>query len=336
MQQKRLLQLLALGLGIAALSACGSGGGSSSDDGGGGGGGKTLGPQWTHQIGSATGVLNTDNVSYEPASNMLYRINTGRSSICTVAANANSSTAWDCATVTSNFPTGYTIYSLNLIPDGSGNMLAFGTDGSSQYALLKYNGSSWTSVQLNNIPSNTDLSTIYYYNGYVYGTTNSSAGGANKQYNLIAFDTSSGNYSSANSINSVYTGMYSLSSSSATIMNSNLYVAGINTVTATSLSNTSNITTYSGGTIATAIGVTSSTIFTCGPISGFYGTGINSTPLSNTTASGWTNAGWTSYINAGSYKVYEGCYSMYAGANKVFVVGYVATSTGSDAAVYTQ
>lgn len=339
MKNQRLVKLLTIVVGISALVACNSGGGSSSSDdngGGGSGGNKTLGPQWTHQVGSAIGVVNTDKVAYEPLSNTIYRINANRTSICTVSASADSSTAWDCTTVLSSFPSGYSIYSLNLIPDSNGDVYTFATNNIGQYYLLKYNGTTWTTTALNSIPSGTDLSTIYYYNGYVYGTTNVSAGGANKQYNLIAFDPSSGNYSISNSINSVYTGMNYPSSSSATIMNSTFYVAGLGAVTATSLTNTSNITSYSGGSVATAIGVTSSTLYTCGPISGFYGTGINATSLSNTSASGWTNVGWTAYISAGSYNVYEGCYSMYAGANKVFVVGYVTNSTGSNAAVYVQ
>ncbi len=338
MKKQRLVKLLALVLGISALTACGSGGGGSSDgsggDNGGGGGSKTLGPQWTNQVGSASGVVNTDHVSYEPVSNTLYRINLGRTSICTVSASAGSSTAWNCASAMSNFPAGYTIFSLNFIPDGNGNMLAFGTDSSSQYVLLKYNGSTWTTTQLNNIPNNTDFSTTYYYNGYVYGQTSTSVGGVNKQYNLIAFDPSTGNYNSANSINSAYTGMNTPGVNSSAIMNNTFYVTNVNTITATSLGNVNNITTYTGGSVASAIGVTNSTMYTCGPISGFYGTGINATALSNT--SGWANIGYTSYISAGSYKVYQGCYSIYVGSNKVFVVGYVTNSTGSNAAVYTQ
>jgi hypothetical protein len=74
-------------------------------------------------------------------------------------------------------------------------------------------------------------------------------------------------------------------------------------------------------------------MYTCSPISGYTGTGINATLLSNTT--GWGNVGYTAYIDVSNYKVYEGCYSMYASENKLFVVGYT-NSTSNPAAVFAQ
>lgn len=333
------LNKLLVVLSTIVLTACNGGGGGSSsgggDNGGGGGGGSyTLGAQWTNQIGSASGVVNTDNISYQPLSNTIYRLNQSNSTLCTISANANSSTAWDCSSAMANFPSGYRIYAYNFVPDENGNMLVIGKNNSNQYAILKYNGSTWTTTLLTGTAT-TNISFVktFYNQGFVYGLTSTTVSSSTKQYNFVAFNADTGAYSSNNNINSVYVGMNDPSSNSAVIRNNIFYVSNVSTITATSLANTSNITTYSGGTFASAIGVTNTTMYTCSPISGYTGTGINATLLSNTT--GWGNVGYTAYIDVSNYKVYEGCYSMYASENKLFVVGYT-NSTSNPAAVFAQ
>lgn len=332
----RLIKISVLAGVSLSLFACGGGGSSGGGSNGDGGNTNVLGAQWTNQIGSASGVSGTDNISLEPVSNTIYRLNQNRSTLCTISASANSATPWNCSSVSvmNGFPSGYTIYSQNLVPDGSGNMYTIGMNASSQYFLLKYNGTSWSSVILSNVPSNINFVITYYYNGYIYGLTSSSLGNSN-QYNLVAFDPVTGNHNSANTINSVYTGVSVPTSNSSVIMNNTFYVNNVTNIQATSLINTSNVTTYRGETVSSSISATTSNLYACGPISGYTGTGINATSLSN--PSGWQNVGYTYSLNVSGYNVYAGCYSMYASTNRVFVVGYVSNSAGNnDAAVFTQ
>ena len=318
------------------LLACNGGGGVSSgggDNGGGGGGSITVGPQWTNQIGTTANVNHDDSITYEPISNQLYKLSAIKT-LCTISASSNSTIPWDCSTATSNFPTGYSFYNNNLVSDGNGNMLTFGKSTvGTQMVILKYNGSSWSVIPLQNIPNGIFYSTTFYNNGYIYAMSSSGGSGANTQYNFVAFDATTGVYSSSNNVAAVYTGINTPSWQTASIRNNIFYVSNLNTVTATNLTNTSDIKVYTGITSVVTTGATNNNLYVCGGLSGLLGNGINSIALTSNNT--WANIGYTGIIPYTGYNIYQGCYSLYAASNKVFVVGYVPNS-GTSAAVYTQ
>ena len=110
-------------------------------------------------------------------------------------------------------------------------------------------------------------------------------------------------------------------------------MSNLNTVTATNLTNTSDIKIYTGITSVVTTGATNNNLYVCGGLSGLLGNGINSIALTSNNT--WANIGYTGIIPYTGYNIYQGCYSLYAASNKVFVVGYVPNS-GTSAAVYTQ
>ena len=71
----RLIKISVLAGVSLSLFACGGGGSSGGGSNGDGGNTNVLGAQWTNQIGSASGVSGTDNISLEPVSNTIYRLN---------------------------------------------------------------------------------------------------------------------------------------------------------------------------------------------------------------------------------------------------------------------